>query len=156
MSIHINAGGGTGSEIEIEGAGGQAEKAANAILPYLVAACGWTDRGVKVANLQVLRDTSMPAILTEKGFIDTASDAVKLADPNFRQAIAVAHAKGICDYFGMEYKEKGGSKPMKEAIVFWSLRDFSSEAQIASALGNCGTFCRNEKADAIHPDAKGA
>ncbi len=105
LSVHINAGGGTGVEVLISGTGGRAETAANKVLPYLVQAGGWANRGVKTQDVFVLRETSMPAILTENGFIDQVKDTAKLKDPNFRQSLAVAHAKGICDYFGVQYKE---------------------------------------------------
>jgi N-acetylmuramoyl-L-alanine amidase len=104
VAIHINAGGGTGEEILIVGKGGRAEIAANKVLPFLISAGGWGNRGVKTQNVLVLRETSMPAILTENGFIDNAGDATKLKDPNFRKALAVAHAKGFCDYFGIQFK----------------------------------------------------
>lgn len=110
VAIHINAGGGTGSEVWVVSTGGRAEKAANAVLARLIASCGWANRGVKTANDYVLKYTNAPAILTENGFIDSASDSAKLKDPTFIQAIAVAHAKGICDYFGISYKE--GVKPV--------------------------------------------
>lgn len=111
VSIHINAGGGTGTEVLIQGAGGQAEMAAGKVLPYLVKAGDWANRKVKTQNILVLRETSMPAILTENGFIDNVVDTAKLKDPNFRQLLAVAHAKGICDYFGNLYKEPILSEP---------------------------------------------
>jgi len=104
VSVHINACGGNGTEILVVGKGGRAELAANKVLPYLVSAGSWANRGVKVQNVLVLRDTSMPAILTENGFIDSVADATKLKDPNFRKALAVAHAKGLCDYFGIQFK----------------------------------------------------
>lgn len=111
VSVHINAGGGTGAEVLISGTGGRAETAANKVLPYLVQVGGWANRGVKTQNVFVLKGTSMPAILTENGFIDHVNDAAKLKDPNFRQALAVAHAKGICDYFGVQYKERVTVQP---------------------------------------------
>ncbi|SHI77924.1 N-acetylmuramoyl-L-alanine amidase [Desulfosporosinus lacus] len=111
VGVHINAGGGTGVEVLVISTGGRAEIAANKVLPYLVQVGGWANRGVKTQNVMVLRETSMPAILTENGFIDTATDAAKLKEPNFRQALAIAHAKGICDYFGIIYKEAISTQP---------------------------------------------
>lgn len=154
ISVHINAGGGSGTEILIAGSGGQADRVAYMVLTYLVSAGGWANRGVKVENLYVLKNTNMPAILTENGFIDKASDAAKLADPNFLQKLAIAHAKGICQYFGVKYKE-GGANEMKVAIVYWTAKDFSVAQLIAERLGNCGMFCRNAKPD-LHEDAKSA
>lgn len=111
VAVHINAGGGTGTEVLIQGTGGQAEIAAGKVLSYLVQAGNWANRKVKTQNSLVLRETSMPAILTENGFIDNPMDTEKLKDPNFRQLLAVAHAKGICDYFGVQYKEPTSSLP---------------------------------------------
>lgn len=109
VSVHINAGGGTGQEVLIDGVGGRAEVAAGKLLYYLTQAGRWSNRGVKVQNVKVLRDTSMPAVLTENGFVDNSMDVAKLKDPNFRQSLTIAHAKGICEYFGISYKEGGGS-----------------------------------------------
>ncbi len=111
----------------------------------------------------VLRETSMPAILTENGFINTTADANKLKDPSFRKALAVAHAKGICDYFGVKYKELVAVTPatkeedvsMQVAVAYWTLKDFSVAEQIAAKLGNCGMFCRNSN-PVLYPDAKAA
>lgn len=114
VSLHINAGGGTGQEVLIYSGGGSAEKCAGILLYYLVQAAQWYNRGVKTQNVYVLRKTSMPAVLTESGFIDTAEDAAKLANPDFRQQLARAHAKGICEYFGVEFKEQE-SAPVAQA-----------------------------------------
>lgn len=103
VSIHVNAGGGDGTEVHAYAAGGNGERCAKIVLPYLLNACGWSNRGVKFSNFQVLRETNMPAILTENGFIDNADNASKLSKPEFRQAIAEAHAQGICAYFGIDY-----------------------------------------------------
>ena len=111
VAVHINAGGGTGVEVLIQGTGGQAEIVAGKVLAYLVQAGNWANRKVKTQNLLVLRETSMPAIVTENGFIDNAMDKAKLNDPNFRHLLVVAHAKGICDYFGVLYKEPTPSQP---------------------------------------------
>lgn len=154
ISVHINSGGGSGAEIYIVGRGAQAERAANKVLPYLVSAGGWADRGVKVANLYVLKNTNMPAILTENGFIDSFSDAAKLADADFRQALAAAHAKGICDYFGVQYKDGGDNVP-NHVIVFWTAKDYSAAGMISERLDNCLMTCRNAKPD-LNPDAKAA
>ncbi len=105
LSLHVNAGGGTGIEVYAL-PGGQAEKLAAILLDYLTSEANWTNRGVKTdQNFYVLVNTSMPAVLTENGFIDNRVDAAKLSDPEFRKALARAHAKGICDFYGVEYRE---------------------------------------------------
>jgi len=106
VSVHVNAGGGTGEEVLIAGTGGRAEQAANKVYAQINRISGWANRGIKVQNVYVLKQTSMPAILTENGFIDSASDSAKLKDPAFIKSLAVAHCKGICDHFGLTYKEQ--------------------------------------------------
>ncbi|MHB1652510.1 MAG: N-acetylmuramoyl-L-alanine amidase [Desulfitobacteriaceae bacterium] len=104
VSIHVNAGGGTGTEVYAL-PGGQAVVAAQRVLERLVYACNWANRGVKTDRaFYVLVHTDMPAILTENGFIDSG-DANKLANSGFRQSIAEAHARGICDFFGISYQQ---------------------------------------------------
>jgi hypothetical protein len=105
ISIHINAGGGSGTEVYCIG-GGNGQKLAGIVLYYLVQQCGFLNRGVKTSNFYVLVNTAMPAILTENGFIDNASDAPRLASEDFRQRIGIAHAKAVCDYFGQTYNDK--------------------------------------------------
>ena len=46
---------------------------------------GVKDRGKKRANYAVLRETKMPAILTENLFIDNSSDVAKLKSEQFRE-----------------------------------------------------------------------
>lgn len=99
VSVHINAGGGNGYEDYIhDNAGSRTADWRNdvhgAIAPFLQQR-GVTDRGKKRANFAVLRETRMPAILTENLFIDTVSDANKLKDPSFLDGLAKAHARGI-------------------------------------------------------------
>ncbi|MGD9694495.1 MAG: N-acetylmuramoyl-L-alanine amidase [Thermoleophilia bacterium] len=53
------------------------------------------DRKVQSAGFYVLRHTEMPAILTESAFLSNPSEALMLADPNIRQAIAEAIGRGL-------------------------------------------------------------
>jgi len=118
-SIHINASGvgsAAGVEIHVLGKGGQAEVAANKILPHLTRNGSFYNRGIKVSNFQVLRDTAMPAVLTENGFIDNIFDAGQLSNLVVLQAIAEAHAKGICEYFNITFKETIQPKPIVDNV----------------------------------------
>lgn len=117
VSIHVNAGGGTGTEIFVL-PGGSAQKCAQRVLDRLIEACKWSNRGVKTnRNFYVLVYTDMPAILTENGFIDHAGDAQKLRDPDFRQKIALGHAKGICDFYGKMYLDPNQKSSSKVPIL---------------------------------------
>ncbi|MGX1430490.1 N-acetylmuramoyl-L-alanine amidase-like protein/LysM domain-containing protein [Cytobacillus horneckiae] len=65
------------------------------------------DRGKKQANFHVLRETRMPAIFTENGFIDTVADANKLKQASFLQTIAQGHMNGLVRAFNLT--PSGGS-----------------------------------------------
>ena len=93
-----------GVEHLIYGRGGQAEKAANIIHKKVIESCGDKDRGVKVQNVYVLRKTSMPAVLGELGFMTSKEDASDMLNDQAQECYATAIAKGICEYFGVEYK----------------------------------------------------
>ncbi|MCX7847097.1 MAG: N-acetylmuramoyl-L-alanine amidase [bacterium] len=56
------------------------------------------NRGIKPANLQVLRETLCPACLVEVGFLSHATDASYLRKEWYRQKVAEAIAEGIWEY----------------------------------------------------------
>ncbi|MFA1820541.1 N-acetylmuramoyl-L-alanine amidase [Virgibacillus oceani] len=67
------------------------------------------NRGKKRANFAVLRQSNMPAVLTENGFIDNKQDADYLSKDSNLKKIAQAHAKGIASYFGLSKGSSGDS-----------------------------------------------
>ena len=103
VSIHCNAGGGTGTETYYFNGSEEGLRAASAVQNRLTETVGLTDRGVKAAGFAVLRQTAMTAVLVETAFIDTAADAAVLASEDGQQRYAIAIAQGICDYFGVPY-----------------------------------------------------
>ncbi len=76
---------------------------AKSIANYLREGTPQEFRGVKEANFHVLRETAMIAVLTENGFMDHPDEALLMIDPEFQREVAIEHAKGICDYFGVPY-----------------------------------------------------
>lgn len=109
VSIHANAykedwNDANGWEIYIISKGGKAEQLARKIHKYSQE-LGLKDRGIKVGNFQVLRDTDMPAVLIEHGFYTNKEECEKLKSDSFRQKCAEADAKGILEQLGIEYKE---------------------------------------------------
>ncbi|HIG12800.1 MAG: N-acetylmuramoyl-L-alanine amidase [bacterium] len=67
----------------------------------LVGALGLTDRGSKTANFFVLSQTSMPAVLSEAGFLTSPGDAAVLSNPAAQQAAAEAHLFGLQRHYGL-------------------------------------------------------
>lgn len=70
---------------------------------------GRANRGMKTANFHVLRETRMPAVLVENGFISNAKDAELLKDTAFRGRLVEAMAKGIVDALGLQKGERLGT-----------------------------------------------
>lgn len=64
------------------------------------------DRGVKRARFAVLRRTTLPSVLVECGFLSNTSEARRIADPAWRNKIALAIAEGIDNYKGLVTTKK--------------------------------------------------
>lgn len=106
LSIHVNAGGGTGFESFIyPGVGTPTITYQNGIHKEVINETGFNDRGKKNANFHVLRETIMPALLTESGFIDTVADANQLKDSIFITKIARGHVQGLERAFSLQKKK---------------------------------------------------
>lgn len=99
MSIHVNAGGGTGFESFIYSYAKSETDTIRQVIHKATAAFysgkGFPDRGMKRANFAVLRETLMPALLLENLFIDNPVDVEKLKDAEFRKHAAEAIAQGV-------------------------------------------------------------
>lgn len=100
LSLHINAGGGTGFESFVHPASKnlEADKVRQVIhkqaMKYLVQ-YGVGDRGMKYANFAVLRLTNMPAALLECLFIDNPKDTALLKNTKFINGLANEIAYGL-------------------------------------------------------------
>lgn len=109
LSVHINAGGGSGFESYIyPGHYPDTQRMQDVIHPTLANGVyiDFSDRGQKTANFHVLRESSMNAILTENLFIDTRQDAEFLMDEDNLREIALGHAHGLANFLGLERKEE--------------------------------------------------
>lgn len=90
ISIHFNAGGGTGTETYVCSTGGKAYDYAKKVNNKICESTGYRNRGVKVANYYVLTNTTAPAILVECAFIDNKSDMDKYNPNALAKAIVEA------------------------------------------------------------------
>ena len=66
---------------------------------------GIRDRGVKQANLVVLRGLNMPGVLVEVAFISNPSEEARLTQPSFHGRVAQALADSI-DRYRMEVENR--------------------------------------------------
>lgn len=73
LSLHLNAGGGTGAEVYTTNTSGAKQEAKKLIDTYCNRT-GFRNRGHKFSELYVLRHTNTPAMLLEMCFVDTESD----------------------------------------------------------------------------------
>jgi N-acetylmuramoyl-L-alanine amidase len=107
ISVHINAGGGTGYETFISSnASDKSVAYQNMIHPEIYKQLGKVkDRGKKRANYAVLRQTKMPAILTEILFIDTLNDNKLLKQDDYLDKVAQGHVNGLVKAFGLKKEE---------------------------------------------------
>lgn len=99
ISLHINAGGGTGFESfahhNANSAAITRQKKLHEVVMRYFAKYNFVDRGTKRANFAVLRETEMSAVLLENLFIDQAKDANALRNPVFRDGLAQSIAEGL-------------------------------------------------------------
>ena len=65
----------------------------------LIKSTGMYDRGVKGNNFNVLRNTHIPAVLVELGFIDNRNELAIIKSTSFQKNAASAMANGIDKYF---------------------------------------------------------
>lgn len=77
----------------------KSKRLAQCLLRSTLAQCQAKSRGVKVGNFAVIRETKMPAVLIEGGFVTNEAELQKLKDPAYLKKIAWGIAKGIDEYF---------------------------------------------------------
>jgi N-acetylmuramoyl-L-alanine amidase len=75
---------------------------ADAIHRYLAPATGFPDRGVRFGNFHVIRETSMPAVLLEVGYLSNVIEDAALAKEDFRNRVADSIVNGIKDYLKLK------------------------------------------------------
>lgn len=97
--------------------GSKGDKLANFVQDELIKSTGLTNRGVKYSNLHMTRQTDMPSILVECGFMDNPDEVKLLKSDEYRKKCAIAITKGICQYFGVVYKEIVEVKPQPKVEV---------------------------------------
>lgn len=89
VSIHFNAGGGTGTETYVCSTSGQAYQYAKKVQAKIVELTGYRDRGVKTANFTVIAKTVAPAMLVECAYIDSVNDMNTYNADTLAKAITV-------------------------------------------------------------------
>lgn len=125
--IHLNAGGGLGTEVYTYGAKEvpQARAVLNAIVEL-----GFSNRGIKDGkSLYVIRNTNMTAMLIECCFVDTKEDADRYNADNIARAIV----KGLT---GTQAKE---TTPVVQAPVKETPNQIDTNGWVARLQAECNT-----------------
>lgn len=110
ISIHFNAfdasfGGRNpqGFSAHIDPSGGQSEVFAKIALKHLAKGTKQVNRGVVKQNLHITRETKMPAVLFELGFMDHPDEALLMLKKSFQKECAVEIAKAVCEFYKVKY-----------------------------------------------------
>lgn len=119
MEIHLNASGGTGSEVYYKHKSAAGKKLAAAISKSIANTFGIRDRGAKVkinpANgtdyFGFVRSCKCESLLIETVFIDTASDRKHVETAAGQKQCAEAIVKAIVNYYGIKKKSAPAVKP---------------------------------------------
>ncbi|HEX5519566.1 MAG TPA: N-acetylmuramoyl-L-alanine amidase [Candidatus Nitrosocosmicus sp.] len=145
ISMHHNANTGkwgnwTGTETYHYPNSASGLKLARAIHPRLCKAYGIHDRGIKSANFHMLRESNMPAVLPEGGFMDSTIDIHKLRNDKVLDDAGKAIAEGVAEYLSLK-KKVVSTPPKKEVVTVASndihkVSDWAKESvEIAKKLG---------------------
>lgn len=110
LSVHCNAGGGTGTETfwcDLAAPPNNEDQAyATEVQQQMVEHGDWTNRRVVedhsylTFHLGVLKNLNMNGCLSEIGFVDYPSDAEKLLDSAWRDSFVVAYFEALQNFFG--------------------------------------------------------
>lgn len=118
IEIHVNEGGKSGIETWYEGEGESTSKQlSELLLKYTAKETGLPEQGAKseyeheIGSIAFLHDVNSATALIECGYIDNENDAKFLKDENNILKIAKGIAKGVLEYFGLEYRENPAQIP---------------------------------------------
>lgn len=111
ISIHANSSNSQASGTETWYTRPDSKGFAEVLHKHMAAVTGLRDRGLKVGNYAVTRETTMCAALLEVGFINHPGDEIKLLDPTFQDKVVESLAKAIFEYFG------SADRPSKSEVI---------------------------------------
>lgn len=76
----------------------KSKRLAQIVLKNVIAETHAKSRGVKQGNFLVIRQTTMPAILVEGGFVTNEAELQHLKDPSYLKRLAWGIARGVEEY----------------------------------------------------------
>ncbi|MFC7394364.1 N-acetylmuramoyl-L-alanine amidase [Scopulibacillus cellulosilyticus] len=141
LSIHCNSsnGSGYGYEDYIHDSLSNSSKTGkyrDIIHKEVIAVNELHDRGEKKADFYVLRESTMPALLTENGFIDNDHDAQLMKRSDWRKKVARGHVNGLEKAFNLEQNNTVNEKIYK--VIAGSFRDKKNAEKRVNELHSKG------------------
>lgn len=148
--MHLNAGGGTGTEVYYSNGSSKGKKYAKAISEAISKEFGFTNRGAKTMTnpdgsdyLGIIRATVPEAVLVENAFIDNNSDLAKVKTAEGQKKCGIAIAKAIASVRGLKKststKKKTTAKkettPSKEKSTSYRVKVSVSDLNIRKGAG---------------------
>lgn len=125
VSVHINAHGSSmaagfesfrHSSVNAQSRAGQLQKRLHDNISPLWVMNKRPDRGMKQANFHVLRETRMPAVLLELGFISNPQDAALLKDSAFLDLHAIAIGDAVAEFLEIKKAERSSISRPNQAV----------------------------------------
>ncbi|GAB6172569.1 N-acetylmuramoyl-L-alanine amidase [Paradesulfitobacterium aromaticivorans] len=104
VSIHVNAAitsQKSGAETFYHFSSDSGKRLAETIQSELIKIPGMNRRVAKPADFYIIRNTAMPAVVIELGYLSNAAERSKLQQSWYQDQLAKAIAKGIAQYFGL-------------------------------------------------------
>lgn len=125
IEIHLNASGGTGSEVYYKHKSATGKKLATAISKSIANTFGIRDRGAKVKinpsngtdYFGFVRSCKCESLLIETVFIDTASDRKHVETAAGQKQCAEAIVTAIAGYYGIKKKSAPAVKPSEDKLA---------------------------------------
>jgi N-acetylmuramoyl-L-alanine amidase len=147
VAIHSNAGGGAGTEVYSYGPATNSERLAQALYKQVAPLSPGADRGVKYnpSLVEVGDNVSATSALIELGFHDNTLDAEWIVQST--SVIAAALYRGICDYYGYDYRALAGGVPTvvpaEDRDIYLSVRVRQSKSvALISKIQVMGYACK--------------
>ena len=136
FSVHCNSSDNTaakGWECYIVSKGGNAEKLAKRVEAnvFTDTTLGLKNRGIKIANFYVLRETDAPAVLVENAFISNTYDRAKFLKSDFiLNYFAMSYSKAILERLGISTAVE---TPKENEDFNWALTVLEANGVITSS-----------------------
>lgn len=138
LSLHVNSSAAEAPAYvsgHVLARGGLEERVAGALVQAVADATGWPNGGVFVNNFYLLRESKVPAVLLETGFISNPAQEKWLAVSANREVLAEAIGRGLAEVYGKE------TSPFRDTEGHWAEEAIAEAKRLGLLFGYPdGTF----------------